>query len=767
MRTLLLLISALLATATTVAADSKVFVVDPPITNHLVLQNGPLPPVCKATNVIMLRASPGEYEPASFVVDAALPLKAVDIKVGQLTGNGTIWPKEAVDVRVVKELYRRRYGGAGLIPTLLVHDDNVLAMKPAPTDEEPDWMNIVARKRDAGSLQPLDIPKRRQFWLTVHVPENAAPGTYRTTVRVIPAHSPALILQLEVEVYPFKLTKPILEYSIYYPAWLESHHPDQSGRFGYLTNQQYVKEIKNMLAHGLSNPNIYGGIRTNPDGTFDFSNLQEILELRESAGMRPKHLYLVSSPIDFEHRILTNQQKQVKSRKVELINAWARQRGYEDIYYMARDEQWGEQLSLERDSMAAVRNGGGKVFTAVLNPKFFDRVGDLLNLPILTSDIGPHIGQAGSGYGPDEALRHMDEIAKAGIIGRMASNPQYRKAIDGAHRFGHQIYTYMNPPSGVPLPDLQRRTQGLGLWRVGFDGTMNWAYAHIQVIEGQQVMWHQLVYRLDDGVLDTLHYEGFREGVDDVRYLSTLLEQVGKASGTTPGDPLITETVAWLAKINVDGGDLDGIRREMARRITALLALGYQERTPQELLTGIDLDQVRLITFPEPWQFKIDPDDQGVEGKWFDPKLDDSKWATVRSDKVSGWEKQGFDGKQSTGYGWYRAALPLAAEDLGTKYKYLYFEAVDEDAWLYLSGRPFFEHTLESSGLLPEEIWLEPFTVDLADAQLKGADPMAVRVLNRGGMGGIWKPVHLILSAQKLSSEQLGALVKLQTDKKD
>ena len=79
-------------------------------------------------------------------------------------------------------------------------------------------------------------------------------------------------------------------------------------------------------------------------------------------------------------------------------------------------------------------------------------------------------------------------------------------------------------------------------------------------------------------------------------------------------------------------------------------------------------------------------------------------------------------------------------------------------------GRLFFEHMVKSSGLLPEEIWLEPFTVDLAKAQLKGNDPLAVRVLNTGG---IWRPVQLILSEQKLSSEQLRALVELRTQKKD
>jgi len=35
-----------------------------------------------------------------------------------------------------------------------------------------------------------------------------------------------------------------------------------------------------------------------------------------------------------------------------------------------------------------------------------------------------------------------------------------------------------------------------------------------------------------------------------------------------------------------------------------------------------------------------------------------------------------------------------------------------------------------------------------------------VRVYNSGGMGGIWKPVHLIMSDQKLTEQQIHALMK-------
>jgi len=37
------------------------------------------------------------------------------------------------------------------------------------------------------------------------------------------------------------------------------------------------------------------------------------------------------------------------------------------------------------------------------------------------------------------------------------------------------------------------------------------------------------VYPTVDGVIDTIAWEGYREGIDDLRYLATLRKAIGKA----------------------------------------------------------------------------------------------------------------------------------------------------------------------------------------------------------------------------------------------
>ena len=70
---LVLLLSIRFATPV-LAANYRLHIVAPPITNHMILNNGPLPPVCKEASAIEIAACRGEYDPASFVVSTSKPL---------------------------------------------------------------------------------------------------------------------------------------------------------------------------------------------------------------------------------------------------------------------------------------------------------------------------------------------------------------------------------------------------------------------------------------------------------------------------------------------------------------------------------------------------------------------------------------------------------------------------------------------------------------------------------------------------------------------
>ena len=177
------------------------------------------------------------------------------------------------------------------------------------------------------------------------------------------------------------------------------------------------------------------------------------------------------------------------------------------------------------------------------------------------------------------------------------------------------------------------------------------------------------------------------------------------------------------------------------------ITLNGKELHDGELLPDLVGDQrttASLAPFSQEWRFKTDPADEGVNGKWFAPELDDGDWAVVRSDRGTGWESQGFKGY--LGYGWCRAELPPLPAHHRT-HVYVHFGAVDEQAWVYLNGKPIAEHTMAKTGLPLDEIWLEPFGVDVSKRlRADGPNVLAVRVHNAMFQGGIWKPVYLVLS---------------------
>ncbi|HJN19106.1 MAG TPA: DUF4091 domain-containing protein, partial [Armatimonadota bacterium] len=137
------------------------------------------------------------------------------------------------------------------------------------------------------------------------------------------------------------------------------------------------------------------------------------------------------------------------------------------------------------------------------------------------------------------------------------------------------IFNYGNPQCGVEEPHTYRRNFGLLLWEAGYDGAMDYAYQHSfghewNDFDSQSYRDHTMAYPTVNGVIDTIQWEGFREGVDDVRYLTTLIEAIeaAEAAGGRKAR-LADDSRSWIESIDPHD-DLDAIRGEMIRRIIRL-----------------------------------------------------------------------------------------------------------------------------------------------------------------------------------------------------
>ena len=85
-----------------------------------------------------------------------------------------------------------------------------------------------------------------------------------------------------------------------------------------------------------------------------------------------------------------------------------------------------------------------------------------------------------------------------------------------------------------------------------------------------------LVYGSGNGCIDTLAWEGFREGQDDIRY-ATKLQQLAHPlvkNGSTAARYAAKLALKLLADADQDDMDLMALRLEMIWHIERLMALG-------------------------------------------------------------------------------------------------------------------------------------------------------------------------------------------------
>ena len=144
------------------------------------------------------------------------------------------------------------------------------------------------------------------------------------------------------------------------------------------------------------------------------------------------------------------------------------------------------------------------------------------------------------------------------------------------------------------------------------------------------------------------------------------------------------------------------------------------------------------------WRFRKDPGDEGVDQEWHKPDATAAAaWQPIKVPAI--WDDTHVGPYQ--GYGWYRTTFRMP-DEWEHESVALTFEAVDEQAWVYLNGQLVGEHTLASEsrdieGFSIGDLWNVPFTilVPVERLTLGGDNTLFVRVHNKVGAGGIWRSV--------------------------
>ena len=510
-------------------------------------------------DTLSLAITPGEYRAASFLVIADQSLFDVLAEATDLVAvdGGAVIPAEQVDLRLVKQWYQAAYAArtANLTPRLL----SELLLKDDALVKAEDNKNYLqlstgeyvdisqrgqSRKRgiipvdrmpveDATDLQAIDIAagNNRQFWVTVALPEAAEPGLYTSTIRVSTRGQEFSSLRLQVEVLPFRLASSDLVYSVFHRAQLNSNWPDGSISSEIRSEDQYSAELNNLVAHGVMHPNLYQ--------KYNSPEFRRALELRVEAGIDQRDLFLIGLPavpgsnepvpFGFDNKIRDTMSK-ISDYEVDQLYMWG------------RDEAKAERLEQQKPVWNFSRDLGAKIFAA-----------------------GYHT-TAASGPGNFDLMGPLHDIF-------VAINPVTRQEAARWHSIDKKIFSYQNPTGGMERPETFRQNAGLFLWQMNYDGAMMYAYndsfgSAWNDFDHAIYRDHNFVYPTVNGVVDTLQWEGLREGINDVRYLSTLMAMIEQSDNQS----LVNEASAWLARLKeqpLARLDLDRVRAQFVGYILA------------------------------------------------------------------------------------------------------------------------------------------------------------------------------------------------------
>lgn len=511
-------------------------------------------------DIVMCR---GEFEPGSLLLYSAKDMDKVQLTVTDLKSkDGKVIPKADVDLKVIKVWYQNGnawYNYFGdfshkLVPELLLNDENMILVDrvkqenylrvnydfgtkyfwcSAPEQIDPGFAQHREPVYDAKTLQPVKLiaGEFKQFFVTVKTTEKTAPGLYEGTISL----GGKMNVPVRVRVLPIVLPDPKTYYNTDYDFYTMLYCVPGSGQYyGTNGNDQALSDkvalarFQNQSDHNVKYP-LYLGLWRGWEG---YENVKNGIALAKKAGMKMD---------PFFEAFGCHATNSVEAFLHQKRNAGIAKKAFKGL--LGHTNLWpagGEEP------------GYGRIVGARRNWK-------------MVHDMDMHVMCNGgdrrnfSGYN--------DEFRVGGGFA------QFKEA-DFMHRIKGRIGNYAGPHTGPENPDYMRRQHGLGLYKKDYDMMYNYGYH-----EGGWNDFHTNTYRnmnlvqyVRDGVIDTLAWEGIREGIDDIRYATCMLKLAEEAVATGKTDQVYAgkKAMQFLALLKEDEACLYAARMEMIRHILTL-----------------------------------------------------------------------------------------------------------------------------------------------------------------------------------------------------
>ncbi len=189
-----------------------------------------------------------------------------------------------------------------------------------------------------------------------------------------------------------------------------------------------------------------------------------------------------------------------------------------------------------------------------------------------------------------------------------------------------------------------------------------------------------------------------------------------------------------LANYVAENATSDELKRDARRLLTSFTLHKNNVRLKDNPTYDHEVTTAEKITLPDDnWLIIKDVIENGHEHGYHKKDLDEKEWQKIR---IGAWEQQCIG--TYDGIAWYRIRFKAPEKAQGVVGAELYFQAVDEVAWIWLNEIYVGQHDLGPAG------WDIPFFMNISDEIKWGEENLlVVRVHDSAFAGGIWKPIEL------------------------
>ena len=497
----------------------------------------------------------GEFEPASFLLFAFDNLKDVTLSASDLVGPGgaKIGGKD-LDLRVVKIWFQNGNAwvsyfddpGLKLVPELLLHDENLIRVDlekeanyarvrdekgkeswvwiSAPQDFGFNGFNPKHEKgfKDADAMQPVALDRNafKQFILTVLAAKNQKPGTYRGKISVAQGGKPLAEIPVAVRVLPFDLPFPRTFHDLDKPMIITmmgaNAGSDPAKLQHYFDHGMYHVGFK----HDKATIDLMRKIGYPLDWVVDGSQLEWFA-------------------LNFGGRMSFDNAMAARAGSERLAKKWDNLLGHHNVLTSYGDEQGAAFVAAHREMLEEYFRHGLKMGCAGHDALFFKGGYVYENMPLGTvpddTKRTERWNEVGGKFVSFYACQHTG-----------SENPQFV-------RYQHGLLGYFSDMSMVNNYEF-----ATGAWDGSWNDRANKVYRPM-------VITYENAY----GLMETIQWNGFREGVDDMRYMTCLKLLAREAEEKGDADARLTakKALQFIALIPRQSPDINAIRAETIMHI--------------------------------------------------------------------------------------------------------------------------------------------------------------------------------------------------------